>query len=132
MRAREFIREDITEEEGVMHHEHESAMSNLSTHPAQNMYHGSAYLHSQYLKALAGAGAGDTPDAYMGEPSWHGGNPVFSPYHPLETEMMDRAAKHVGDTSTKNWGDKRSIEPDNVHKVSPIKDRGPISLKGKK
>ena len=57
MRAKEFISE---EKKGVLNPEQESTMSNLSTYPNQNMYHGSGYLHSKFLKALAGAGAGDT------------------------------------------------------------------------
>lgn len=127
MRANEFI---VEEAQGKIHPEHGKVLSNLRTYPDQNMYHGSGYLHSKFLKALAGAGAGNTPDASMGDQPWDGGDPVYSPYHPVEEEMLDRAAKHVG-SHGRDWGDKRSLEPDGVNKTSPVVDRGPIQRKQK-
>jgi hypothetical protein len=128
MRAIEFV---IENKKGQLNPEQESTMSNLSTFPGQNMYHGSGFLHNRFIKALAGAGAGNTPDADMGEQPWDGGDPIYSPFHPVEEEMLDRAAKHVGDNSRRNWGDKRSLEPDTVHKISPHRDPGAIKLNKK-
>jgi len=118
MRSREFIIEYATG--GKMHPETKSVLSNTHTFPDQNMYHGSGYFHSRFLKALAGAGAGSTPDSHMGEMNFSSGDPTASPYHPVEEEMMDRAAKHIGDNSKRTWGKRTSEEPDGVHKVSPV------------
>lgn len=125
------ITEIITEAQrkGVIDAEQESVMSNTSTFPAQNMNHGSARLHRNFAMALAGAGAGDTPSINMGDENWAAGDSVTTPYHPVEDEMVNNAARHVGDTSKKTWGDRRSQEPDTVHKTSPVQARGPVSLK---
>lgn len=117
---------------GKLSNEQSSVMNSVSTFPNQNMYHGSGYLHSRMLLALAGAGAGDTPDENMGEMPWEAGDPVFAPYHPAEDEMLERAAKHIGDTSQKSYTSKRSTEPDSIQKHSPVQARGPIALKSKK
>jgi hypothetical protein len=45
---------------------------------------------------------------------------VYTPFHPVEEEMIDHAAKHVGDTSKKKWGSNRSEESADTHKVSPV------------
>jgi len=121
MRAREFIAEDIRDKKGNISSEHSAPFSNTSTLPGQNMNHGNAYLHSLFLKALAGAGAGDTPSVNMGEKNWASGDPIISPYHPIEEEMIDNASRHVGDKGRKKWGNSRSEEPENVHKISPVK-----------
>lgn len=85
------------------------------------MYHGNGYLHSRFMQALASAGAGDTPDENMINNNWASGDPIISPYHPLEQEMINRAMKHVGDNRQIKWGKARSEEPENTHKVSPVK-----------
>jgi hypothetical protein len=126
------ITEIINEEarhKGVIDAEQESTMSNTHTYPDQNMYHGSGYKHSQFVRALAGAGAGDTPSENMGDENWAAGDPIITPYHPVEEEMMDNAARHIGDNSKKTWGNRRSQEPDTVHKTSPVQPRGPVTLK---
>jgi hypothetical protein len=124
------INEIITESSGEMPHEHETVLGHVHTQPDQNMYHGSGYLHSRFFKALAGAGAGDTPSINMGEENWAGGDPVIKPYHPIEEEMVDNAAHHVGDHSKRSFGkDHRSTEPDSVNTASPVQARGPITLK---
>ena len=123
---------EIIKEDQELHPEHKSVMSNLSTFPDQNMYHGKgADYHARFLIALAGAGAGDTPDAHMGEKSWDGTDPTYSPFHPMELEMLDRAAKHIGDTSERHWGEKESKEPDNINKTSPHRNPGPVGLRSK-
>jgi hypothetical protein len=48
------------------------------------------------------------------------GDPIFSPYHPIEEEMMDNAAKAIGDNSRKKFTGKKSKEPDHVYRVSPV------------
>jgi len=125
------ITEIITEAQrkGIIDTEQESVMSNTSTFPDQNMNHGSARLHRNFAMALAGAGAGDTPSVNMGNENWAAGDAVTTPYHPVEDEMINNAAKHVGDHSKKTWGDRQSQEPDTVHKTSPIQSRGPVTLK---
>ena len=85
MRAREFITE--RSKEGIINPEHEAVFNNVRSYPDQNMYHGSAYDHSRFIRALAGAGAGNTPDADMGDENWAGGDPAFTPYHPVEKEI---------------------------------------------
>ncbi len=132
MKISDIINEDITDGAGKINPEHESVFSNTSTLPNQNMNRGSSYLHAMFLKALASAGAGDTPDGPMPEKNWAGGDPVMTPFHPVEYEMIDRAMKHVGDTRSKSWGDKRSQEPESVHKSSPVQARKPVELKRKK
>ena len=124
------ITEIITEAQrkGVIDSEQESVMSNTSTFPDQNMNHGSARLHRNFAMALAGAGAGDTPSINMGNENWAAGDAVTTPYHPVEDEMINNAAKHVGDHSKKTWGDRQSQEPDTIHKNSPVQPRGPVSL----
>jgi hypothetical protein len=117
VRAKEFI---LEQKKDVIDKDQERALSNTMTFPNQNMYHGSGYLHSQFLKALAGAGAGNTPDGNMGTQPWDGGNPVYTPFAPEEEEMIDHAAKHVGDTSKRKWGSNRSEESEDTHKVSPV------------
>jgi hypothetical protein len=111
--------------------EHVTAMSNVSTLPNQNMYHGSGYLHSTFLRALAGAGAGNTPSENMGKENFVGGDPMVSPYHEIEEEMIDNAMQAVGDTHRKKWGARNSHEPADVHRTSPIQARGPVKLNKK-
>jgi hypothetical protein len=118
MRSREFIFEYATG--GKINPETKAVISNTHTFPDQNMYHGSGYLHSRYLLAVAPAGAGDTPDAHMPVDNFASGDPTASPYHPMEEEMIDRAAKNIGDNSKRTWGNRRSEEPDGTHKVSPV------------
>jgi hypothetical protein len=126
------INEIITESSGTMNPEHEPVLGHVHTQPDQNMYHGSGYLHSRFLKALAGAGAGNVPSENMGEENWGGGDPIFKPYHPMEEEMIDNAAHHVGDYSKRTFGDRSSAEPATINKSSPVQSRGPIQLKSKK
>ena len=118
MRAQEFITETMNT--GKIHSHHIQTLNNVRTYGDQNMYHGSAFDHSRFLLALAAAGAGDTEDGHMPHENFIGGDPMYSPYHPVEEEMLDRAAKHVGDNSKRAWGG-RSHEPDDTHKVSPHK-----------
>jgi hypothetical protein len=118
MRAIEFV---IETKKAKVPKEQIATWSNTSTLPNHNMYHGSGYLHSQFIKALAGAGAGDTPDADMGKENFAGGDPIVTPYHPIEEEMIDRANKAIGDNNRKKWGTRDSREPEDTHKVSPHK-----------
>ena len=113
----------IDNDRGDIHPHHKHGFSNTHTYPNQNMYHGSGYLHSKMLVALAGAGAGNTPNADMGSQNWAGGNPISTAYHPLEQEMINRAMKHVGDKTKIQWGKLKAEEPDHVHKMSPVPAR---------
>jgi hypothetical protein len=40
----------------------------------------------------------------------------------MEEEMLDRAAKNIGDKSKRTWGNRRSQEPNGTHTVSPVAD----------
>ena len=126
MRIKE-IYESILDKKGRLDSDQAKTLSNTSTLPNQNMYHGSGYLHSMYLKSLASAGAGTTEDGPMPEKNWAGGDPIASPYHPVEEEMIDRAMKAVGDTGRVKWGNRRSEEPAHVNRASPVKNPGPIT-----
>jgi hypothetical protein len=117
MRAKEFIFESLGS--GAISSSKSHVLNNLRTYPNQSMYSGSGYYHSLFVKALAGAGAGDTPDAWMGVENWAGGDPVFVPYSDLEIEMLDRAAKYVGDDGKRVWGG-RSEEPKGTNTTSPV------------
>jgi hypothetical protein len=66
--------------------------------------------------ALAGAPHIPTPDE-----NFIGGNPMFHAYHPIEQEMLDFAAKQVGDTSNRKWSRSKSTEHSDTNKVSPIR-----------
>ena len=129
MKITEIINEGARE--GVIEPEHEAVLGHVLTMPGQNMYHGSGYLHSRFGKALAGAGAGSVPSVNMGDENWAGGDPVIKPYHPMEEEMINNAAQHVGDHEKKNWGTRKSIEPTTINRSSPVQARGPVQLKKK-
>jgi len=118
MRSKEFIVEKM--KKNVINPEHSRALAGITTYPDQNMYHGSGYHHSRYLLAVASAGAGDTPDSHMPDENWAGGDPMYHPYSKAEEEMLDRTAKHVGDTSAKKWGSGKSKEPKTNHTTSPV------------
>jgi hypothetical protein len=130
MKITEIINEEA-QHKGVIDPEQQSTMSNTHTYDEQNMYRGSGYKHSRFVIAMAGAGAGDTPSVNMGDENWAAGSPVITPYHPVEEEMMDNAARHIGDTSKKTWGDRQSQEPDTVHKTSPVQPRKPVELRAR-
>lgn len=129
MKITEIINEAA--QQGAIDPEHESVLGHTHTLPGQNMYHGSGYLHSRFIRALAGAGAGTTPSTNMGDENWAGGDPVIKPYHPMEEEMIDNAAQHIGDHEKTNWGTRKSLEPTTINHSSPVVARGPVQLKKK-
>jgi hypothetical protein len=116
----------------VIHPEHADALNNARTYPDQNTSTGKlgSYGHWKYGIALAGAGAGDTPDNNMPDHNFMQGDPLFAPYHPLEKEMLDRAAKHIGDHSVRNFSGP-SGEHHLVNIASPSRNPGPIKRKTK-
>jgi hypothetical protein len=119
MRAGEFI---VEKKNAKMHQHHLAGLHNFRTNPDQNANLGKlgAIGHYNYGIALAGAGAGNTPDGHMPKDTYINGDPVFGAYTDVEKEMLDRAAKHMGDNSAKEWGGP-SRETDDTHKTSPIK-----------
>jgi hypothetical protein len=131
MRAKEFITEKM--KKGAMAHDSYKTINNMRTYPDQNMSNGKTglYGHFDYGVTLAPAGAGDTPDGHMPEQNWAKGDPMYIPYHPLERDMLDRAAKHVGDNSKREWGGP-SVEPEDTHHHSPVPDWNPHSREKKK
>jgi hypothetical protein len=132
MKIRDIITENILDGKGKIDPEIEHVLTITSTLPNQNMYHGSGYLHALFLKAIAGAGAGDIECENMGDKNWAGGDPVLVPFHPMEEEMINNAMKHIGDNNRVHWGSKRSEEAEEVNKASPFKPRGPIGPNSKK
>jgi hypothetical protein len=52
---------------------------------------------------------------------WSAGDVIYTPFAPEEEEMIDRTARHMGDSSKTNWGNPRSLEPNTIHKTSPVK-----------
>jgi len=131
MRAKEFITEKM--KKGSIAHTAYKTINNMRTYPDQNMSVGKTglYGHFDYGITLAPAGAGDTPDGEMPDQNWAKGDPMYIPYHPLERDMLDRAAKHVGDRSKKDWGGP-STEPEDTHHHSPVPDWNPHSREKKK
>ena len=127
MKIKDIITE--TAPQGQMQDDATRAMTNTRAYPNQNMYHGSGYLHSQYLRALAGAGAGKTPDENMGDTNWAAGDPICTPYHPLENEMLDRAAKHIGDNSKRQLTNHKSQEHKSTNHKSPVPHNSGIRKK---
>lgn len=124
MRAKEFVIEQI--KTGVIHPHHKAGLHNIRSYTDQNMSTGKTglYGHNQFLRAVAGAGAGNTPDGDMGTENFLKGDPMFSPFTEEEREMLDRAAKHVGDNSKVEWGN-ASSESEHTHKVSPVAQHKP-------
>ena len=112
MRADEFITEG-----GVkpIHKMHKASMKNVTTLPNQNMNHGSARLHYRFGLAMAGA-----PDYPTKAENWIGGDPLVSPYTEVEMDIINHAAKQVGDGKVRVWSNDRSQEMPGVNTLSPV------------
>lgn len=95
--------------------EHSAPIKNATTYPGQNMSDGSAYLNYRFGIALAGA-----PDFPAAAEPWIGGDPLFAPYSKEEMQMMDAAAKMVGDTSKRTHSSSRSQESSGTNKTSVV------------
>jgi hypothetical protein len=119
MKVREIITERM--KTGVIHPNHNANLHNVRSYSDQNLSVGKTglYGHNQFLRAVAGAGAGNTPDGIMGDENYLKGDPMFVPYTESEREMLDRAAAHVGDHSKHEWGGP-SEETNDTHRVSPV------------
>jgi len=67
----------------------------------------------------------------MDEASWVEKNNIARPYTEAEHNMMKGAFKTIKSDYHHTSQDHRSREDDDVHKVSPIADRGPVKRKSK-
>jgi hypothetical protein len=122
MRARDFINEEMdlhaTNSGGKIHQmasDHKGALKNVSTFPNQNMNAGNQYMNYRMGLALAGA-----PDYPTKAASYIAGDPLLAPYTQEEMDMINYAAKQIGDTSRITHTSKRSEELDDVQKTSPV------------
>lgn len=112
MRASEFLNEDGMK---PISPKHKAAIKNVRTSPDQNMNSGSAYKHYRFGLALAGA-----PDETVDADNYIGGDPFFAAYTQEEVDMINHAARQVGDKSMEVWSDGKSSEVDAVNKTSPV------------
>jgi hypothetical protein len=65
----------------------------------------------------------------MPQGSWIAKRNIARPYTEAEHKMMKSAFKTVDSEYEHTGKDHRSHEPDDTHKVSPMRDRGPIKRK---
>lgn len=112
MRAHEFLNEGGMKSISA---KHKAALKNVHTSPDQNMNSGSAYKHYRFGLALAGA-----PEETVDADNYIGGDPFYSAYTPEEVDMINHAARQVGDKSMEVWTDGKSSEVDNVNTTSPV------------
>jgi hypothetical protein len=116
MRASEFITE--TSEIKNLEKSHIGAIKNMNSFPAQNQNSGSLYLNWRMGVALAGA-----PHYPMPMTNQIAGNPIFHGYTEIEQEMIEYAAKQVGDNSRVRLTDNDSNEAEGTNTDSPIAKR---------
>lgn len=90
--------------------------------------------HAQYRLMMAAGESDGSKDQNLTTDanSFAGVNNFNVPYTEIEEKMLDAAYDHLGIKANKNiTGDKKRHENDDVHKISPIQPRGPITLKKK-
>ena len=80
------------------------------------MNSGDLYLHWRMGIALAGA-----PDYPSPSANFLAGNPMFHAYTQEEQDMIDYAAKQVGDKSGHKYTDRKSDEVEDTNKISPVR-----------
>ena len=112
MRANEFITEGGKK---PISKNIKSSMKSVTTMPNQNMNHGSARLHYRFGLAMAGA-----PDYPVESENWIGGDPLLAPYTQAEMDIINYAAKQVGDGGKQVWTNSRSQEMDDTYTTSPV------------
>jgi hypothetical protein len=96
---------------------------------SNNKSNGSAYLQYRFGIALAGAHS-DKDKSYKTEPAGaFAGDPVLLTYADEERDMIKNASDFVGGGEQIEIGDRKSLEKDDVHKVSPHRVVGAIKLK---
>ena len=98
---------------------------------SNNKSNGSAYLQYRFGIALGGA-SDKKEDSYKTPPAGaFAGDPLILTYSDAEDKMVQNASDFVGAGKTIPIGSKRSEEHSEVHKVSPHRNPGPITLKRK-
>jgi len=123
MKINEIIKEDLDPatdpmvglETDTPPQEHAAPIKNATTYPGQNMSTGSAYLNYRFGIALAGA-----PDFPAAAEPWIGGDPLLAPYTKEEMNMMDAAAKYVGDNTKRVHSNSKSQEQSDTNKTSVV------------
>ena len=120
MRAHEFLIEDPVVHTGVKpHKDHEAAM------PSAHRVAGTSdrtYSLNRIMQIVAGADGKTMPK--IPKESWAGKNNTAHPYTKEESNMLKHAYKAYGaewdDVLSPN-GEEKSLEPDDIHKISPVK-----------
>jgi hypothetical protein len=90
-----------------------------------------AYNLNRIMMATAMADGKSDGAVDMPQSSWVEKYNVARPYSEAEHKMMKSAFKTVDSEYEETEHDHKSREADDVHKVSPISDRGPIKRKSK-
>ena len=120
MRAQEFIVED---RKGDLHPDQESVMP--STHRVRDNggYDRTNHMNRMMMAAAMhdGKSRKAIPRDQMDPASWVEKYNTAHPYTKEEDNMIHGAMKTIGSDHHKVISDHRSIEPEGIHKVSPVK-----------
>ena len=116
MRAREFIRESTAD----LHKDHEGPMPgayNFRDNGVDRTYH----LNRIMMAAAMADGKSTGPIKGANSSSWNEKYNTAHPYTKEEHNMLKAAFNTVPSNIHHMVSDHRSIEPENTHKVSPVK-----------
>jgi len=133
MKINEIITEgDIGASGKKLHHDQLSALKGAVSMPAisMNKSNGSAYEQYRFMIATGlvdGKGTGE----FMEPAGAMAGDPLLTCYTDEEFDMIKDAAKMLGVGPVNQLSNQKSLESGEVHKVSPVQARGPITLKRK-
>lgn len=123
MRAREFI---IEEKEGKLNPDHSSVMPTARKIRDRGGYDRTNHMN-RMMMALAmhdGKTKNAIPKEQMDPNSWVEKYNTAHPYTKEEDNMIVGAMKTLGSDHHQMISDHRSIEPTDVHKISPVKGFG--------
>jgi len=120
MRAQEFIVEDSIVHSGVKPHKDQEKVM-----PSAHRVAGTAdrtYDLNRIMQIVAGADGKTMP--LIPKQSWAGKNNTAHPYTKEESNMLKHAYKAYGadwDDALAPNDEEKSLEPDDVHNISPVK-----------
>ena len=89
------------------------------------------YHMNRLMMAMAMADGRDTKPVDSPADTWFEKYNTLHPYTEAEHNMVKAAMKTVPTDGHEVIKDHRSIEPDDVYKVSPVLPKGPVKRKGK-